>query len=185
LNKQERRLKRDSELLEKIKGRSGELFASKSDTVSNEDTFKIGVGLEKDYEEVRKLLDEYVALDSARRINHDSVIDLEQRALRHQILITRQLDIERELRKGAFKRTEKMFRGDHYNFKVVFDPKSEEEISLTGSIVHLIINTEKTIFVPKYIFKEPTGWQAFKKLWPYIVIPIVILIGAIIKFIAG
>jgi hypothetical protein len=185
LTKQERRLKKDSELIEKIQGRSPELFSSKADTTNKEDTFQIKIGLEKDYENVRKLLDEYVALDKAKKDNYDSVINLEQKALRQQILISRQLDIERALRKGAFKKTEKMFKGDNYNLRVLFDPSSEEELSLSGLITHQIITNTKTITIQKYIFKEPTGWQAVKKLWPFFLVSILICVGAIIKTIRG
>ena len=185
LTKQERQEKRDSELLEKIKGRSPSLFAEKSDTVTRVDTFKIGIELEKDYERVRSLLDEYVALDKARKNNFDSVIDLEQKALRQQIILSRQLDIEKELRRGAFDKTERPFKGDHYNLRVLFDPKSKEEVSLSGTISHQIINNETTITQKTFVFKPPTTIQAIKKLWPYFLVAILICIGAIIKLIMG
>lgn len=178
LTKQERQEKRDSELFEKIEKRSPGLFAEKADTVYKVDTFKIGIGLEKDYERVRSLLDEYVALDSARRENFDSLIDLEQRALRHQILLNRQLDIERELRRGAFQKTEKAFKGDNYNLRVLFDPQAKEEISLSGSITHQNINTETKITQKIFITKEITMGQAFWKLWP--VWAIILLLGIVV-----
>jgi hypothetical protein len=179
LTKQERRLKRDSEQLERIKGRSPELFSEKSDTIKQVDTFKIGLGLNKDFERVRKLLDEYVALDSMRKQNYDSVVDLEQKALRQQMLLSRQLDIERALRKGAFEKTERMFKADNYDLRVEFDPDKEEELSLSGTITHQIINTTKTITIQKYIYKKITMSQAFVSLWrvwvPLIFIALLIL----------
>jgi len=184
LTKQERRLKKDSELLEKIKGRSGELFASKSDTTSKTDSFEINIGLEKDYENVRKLLDEYVALDKARKENYDSVVNLEQRNLRAQIILSRQLDIEKTLRKGSFLKTEKMFKGDNYNFRVLFDPNGKEELSLSGSITHQIINNQTTITIQKYITKKITMGQAALKLWPiWSILLVLSLMGVALKYV--
>jgi hypothetical protein len=167
LNKQERRLKKDSETIEKIRGRSPELFADKSDTTQTEDSLEVGVTLVADSMRIKELLSQYLDLDSARHINHsDKEIDLEQKAFRQQIFLNKQRDIEREIPRAGFKKQVQEFKGEHYRLKVTFDPNSTPQIKLSGATDHMIIDREKTIWMYKYIEKEITTWQAFKKLWP-------------------
>jgi hypothetical protein len=167
LNKQERRLKKDSETIEKIRGRSPELFADKSDTTQTEDSLEVGINLDEDTSKIRDLLGKYVALDSAKQINYaDKDIDHEQKTLRQQIFINKQRDIEKEIARVGFKKKEETFTGPNYNLKVAFDPSKKPEISLSGTIQHLTIHEKTTITLYKYIEKTITLRQAFFKLWP-------------------
>jgi ubiquitin-protein ligase len=185
LNKQERRLKRDSETIEKIRGRSPELFTDKIDTIQTEDSIEVGVTLVEDSAKIRELIEDYIDLDSAKQINHDNKdIDLEQKALRHQLFINKQNDIKKEIARSGFKKREQTFTGPNYNLKVSFDPFSLPQIKLTGTIHHMQIDKKTTIVTKEYIHTKVTMKQAFLKLWPvWSIMLLLSILGAAMKFI--
>jgi ubiquitin-protein ligase len=185
LNKQDRRLKRDSEIIEKIRGRSPELFADKVDTTQTEDSLEVGVTLTEDSLKIRDLLRDYISLDSAKKLNHENKeLDLQQKALRQQLLINKQRDIEKEIARAGFKKREQVFTGPNYNLKVTFDPSKKPEITLSGTIQHMQIDKKTTIVTKEYITKEMTFKQAFWKLWPvWSILIILSILGVAMKFI--
>jgi hypothetical protein len=185
LNKQERRLKRDSELLEKIQGRSPEIFAEKSDTTTVEDSLSISMGTKIDTTSFREKLDQYLRLEEAKRDILNNDLRIEQRGSTYGTVVEAQKKVFHDLLGGGLQPFSHNFKDKNYDLNFSFNPKASLQFILKGTISYMVITNTKTITIKEYIYKEPTNWQAFKKMWPYIVIPTVILIGAVIKFIAG
>lgn len=185
LNKKERRLKRDSELLTKIQGRSAELFSDKSDTTISEDSINTLMGVKIDTVAFREKLEQYWRLEQAKKDIQIGSLKMEQKGAAYKTVFDAQKKVFDDLIKGGFEPFSKNFTGKNYDLNFSFNPKAALQFVLKGKIDYMTITNTKTITIKEYVFKEPTGWQAFKKMWPYIVIPIVILIGGMIKFIAG
>lgn len=168
LSKQERRLKRDSQLIGKIQARSPELFVVKSDTVKTVDSLNIGLSPEVDTAGVRELLDQYLAAEKAKTENHfNKEIDLIQKELRAQTLIAYQKDLQLKIARAGLKPIQQTFKNDNYNFTVFFDPRKEQAISINGEVYSKVIHTQTTITHKEFIYKKPTTKQALMKLWPW------------------
>lgn len=190
LNKQERRLKKDSKEIEKLQGkigkileRSPELVKNQSDTTQTEDSLEVGVNLEEDTAKIRDLLRDYISYDSAKKLNHENKeLDLEQKAIRHQLFINKQNDIEHDLARYGFKPKVLESNGPNHHIKAIFDPRKTPELSLVGTIEHLIIHDKTTITLKEYIHKDISMKQAFWKLWPvWSVMLILSIVGMAIR----
>lgn len=183
LTKQQRQEKRDSKLIEKIKGRSAGLFANKSDTTLTEDSVNLSTNATMDTSAFRDKLLKYWELEQAKKDIHSSDMILEQKGSAYRVALEAQQKVFDDIIKGGYKPFNHTFSGENYSLNFSFNPKSSLQFILKGKVTTRIINNKTVITVKEFIYVKPTVWQAIKKLWPFMLISSLTIIAVILKLI--
>lgn len=183
LTKQQRQERRDSKLIEKIKGRSPGLFAELSDTTVIEDSINLSTGAKMDTAAFRENLLKYWELEQAKKDIHQGDLNIEQKGAAYRTVFDAQQKVFRGLIQGGYEPFNHTFSGTGYSFNISFNPKSSLQFLIKGKVTTKTINNKTTITIKEFIYMKPTMWQAVKKLWPYLLVGFLSLVGIILKFI--
>lgn len=176
LTKQERKDKRNSKKLEQIFEESPDLISTKVDTVY--DTIKVSqeIKLEADTLAFDSLLEKYLDLNDAHAILHFKATNMEVDLHQKRFLAQKIQELKRKLREGAYIPTQKFHLEDSGKFEIDF-VYDRGKFTWNGEVYNNHIHTKSTITLKEFINKEPTFWQAAKKLSVFIIILLLAIVG--------